>query len=347
MKNLNIAQEHQTVMYYYGMKHQPLLVGLSSKISEVYKSSFLRTLALFYKENRIPDWTYYAYSYKICPIDVALWQILPQRPPKWWPRFSGSLQNQQIDIVSPQAVTLIESLVNSMCLSSDSSEILLAVRGPIQPVEGWSQNKLFVEFSIIGFAYKTLGPYLPSNEEIANYTLWKSFWIPNPYTKKPFTFFDNPHDAHFEPKELLWELGDILIMPLVSRLQTLTINLWQWFKEFPIGGMFGLSKPLIRNDIKFIIEENEWKYISIDGRNISKGFWWLMGIIERKDNEMPIPVGQTLTVNRDWLFSFLKDNRLRLGFVAEIKFLFKEYYHEKPKVNKIYKVFGLSPLIIP
>ncbi len=250
IKNLNIHKKYETIIYYQGMEDEPQLIGLSSKISEVYKSSFLRTLALFHKDNKIPDWAYYAYSYKICPIDVALWQILPQRPPGWWPRFSESQQDQQIDTVSPQAITLIEDLVNSMCLSKDSSEIILAVRGPIQPAEGWVQNKLSVEFTIIGFAYKTLDPYLPMDEKIANYVLWKSFWFPNLYTQKPFTFFDNPHDAYFKPKELQWELGGILIVPLVSRLETLTINLWQWFKEFPMGGMFGLSKPLIRNDMR-------------------------------------------------------------------------------------------------
>jgi len=348
IKNLNIPKEYETVMYYHGMEHQPLLVGLSSKISEVYKSSFLRTLALFDKENKIPDWAYFDYSYKMCPIDVSLWEILPQRSPEWWPRFSQSPQDQQIDTVSPQSITLIEDLVNSMCLSKDSSEILLAVRGPIQPAEGWVQNKLFVEFSILGFAYKTLEPHLPIDEEIANYVLWKSSWFPNPfYTQKPFTFFDNPHDADFEPKELQWELGGIVIVPLVSRLKTLTINLWQWFKEFPIGGIFGLSKPLIGNSAKFVTEKNKWKCISFDGKSISEGYWWLMGIIERKDNERPIPAGQILTVNRDWLLSFLEENRLRLGFIVEVKILLKEHFYEKPRVNKIYKTFGISPLIIP
>ena len=346
IRNLNIPKKHETVMYYHGMEPQPSLVGLSSKISEVYKSSFLRTLALFDKENKIPDWAYFGYAYQMCPMDVSLWEILPQRPPEWWPRFSQSPQDQQIDTVSPQAITLIEELVNSMCFSKDSAEIILAVRGPIQPVEGWVQNKLFVEFSILGFAYKTLEPHLPMDEEIANYVLWKSFWIPNPYTQKPFTFFDNPHDAHFEPKELQWELDGMLIVPLVSRLKTLTINLWQWFKEFPTGGIFGLSKPLIGNSAKFVTEKNKWKYISFDGKSISEGYWWLMGIIERKDNERPIPTGQILTVDRDWLLSFLEENKLRLGFIIEVKFLSKEHSYEKPRVNKIYKTFGLSPLII-
>ena len=347
IKNLNIPKEHETVMYYHGMEHQPFLVGLSSKISEIYKSSFLRTLALFYKQNKIPDWAYYVYSYKIGPIDVAFWETLPQRPPEWWPRFSEFPQDQQIDTVSPQAITLIENLVNSICLSKDTSEIVLAARGPIQPAEGWVQNKLFVEFSIHGFAYKTLEPHLPKDEEIANYVLWKSFWIPNPYTQKPFTFFDNPHDAHFEPEEFHWKLGGLLIVPLVSRLETLTINLWQWFKEFPIGGLLGLSKPLIDNSINFATEKNKWKYTSFDGKNISKGYWWLMGIVERQDNESPIPAGQILTVNRDWLLSFLEKNKLRLGFVVEVKFLSKEHFYDKPKVNRIYKTFGLSPLTIP
>ncbi|MCU4138896.1 MAG: hypothetical protein MW689_000685 [Thermodesulfobacteria bacterium] len=116
--------------------------------------------------------------YKICPIDVALWQILPQRLPEWWPRFSESLQDQQIDTISPQAVTLIEDLVNSMCLSKESSEILLAVRGPIQPVESWTRNKLFVEVYYHRIClYKTLAPYLPMDEEIANYVLWKVFLV--------------------------------------------------------------------------------------------------------------------------------------------------------------------------
>jgi len=347
IKKLNIPK-NEDVLDYYGTNYRPLLIGFSSKISEAYKSSFLRTLTLFYKEKKIPDWAYYAYSYKICPIDVALWQILPQRLPEWWPRFSESLQDQQIDIISPQAVTLIEDLVNSMCLSKESSEILLAVRGPIQPVESWTRNKLFVEFTIIGFAYKTLAPYLPMDEEIANYVLWKSFWFPNPYTQKPFTFFDNPHDAHFEPKELQWELGGIVIVPLVSRLKTLTINLWQWFKEFPMRGVFGLSKPFIGNSTKFVIEKDKWKYTSFDGKSISEGYWWLMGIVERKNNRKPIPMGQVLTINKDWLFSFLEKNRLRLGFIAEIIFFYnKEIPYSSPTIHKIYRSFGLSPLILP
>jgi len=136
-------------------------------------------------------------------------------------------------------------------------------------------------------------------------------------------------------------------VPLVSILKTLTINLWQWFKEFPIGGIFGLSKPLIGNSTKFVTEKNKWKYTLFDGKSISEGYWWLMGIVERQDNERPIPAGQILIVNRDWLLSFLEKNRLRLGFVAEVKILLKEHSYEKPIVNKIYKTFGLSPLIIP
>ena len=108
-----------------------------------------------------------------------------------------------------------------------------------------------------------------------------------------------------------------------------------------------MSKPLIDNSINFATEKNKWKYTSFDGKSISEGYWWLMGIIERKDNERPIPAGQILTVNQDWLLSFLEENRLRLGFIVEVKILLKEHFYEKPRVSKIYKTFGLSPLIIP
>jgi archaellum biogenesis ATPase FlaH len=347
--DLNIPKEYETVIYYHGMEHQPQLVGLSSKISEIYKSSFLRTLALFYKENEIPDWVYYAYSYKICPIDIAFWDILPQHPPELWPKFSKSLQvkEKEIDDVSPQAITLIDDLVHSHSLNKDAPSILLAAEGPIQPIEGWEQNKLFVDFSVFGFAYKSLGLHLPKEEEIAKYIMSESYWIPNPYTEKPFTYFDNPHNAHFEPKNSQWRLDDVLLIPLVARIHTLTVNIWQWFREYPFGGSLGLSKALFLNNIIFKTEKDRWRYISSMDKEISQGYYWLMGIVERNDLERPVPVGQILMMDRDWLYSFLEQSKLKLGFITEIRFFVRKYFYEKPKIHRIYKVFGLSSLIIP
>jgi len=345
INDLNIKKISE--IYYQGYRHQPKLVGFSSRISEVYKSSYLRTLAYYFKEHKIPDWLYYNQSFEVCPIDLALWEIAPKTAPKWWLKYSDTTSKDDFDVNTSSAITLLDELINEQCLNNNSKMLLLAANGPIEPMEGWIQNKIISDFTILGFAYKTLGPNIPRDKDIIDALKWKSIWVSNPYVDKPFSFLNNPHRSTYLPKEMKWNIQDLEIIPLTALIRTNTINLWQWHRFYPFIGLFGLSNFLYSQKVKYNKQKFSWNYLTSNTRtNIAKGNLWSMGIIERTDDERSIPAGHFLQISRNWLDSILKEKKLRLGITSELRFVIKKYSYEKPNIYKVYKSYGISPLIL-
>lgn len=75
------------------------LNGATSRIAEVYRSAFLRTVAWFRLSGLIDQNDYIEYSLKMCPIDPSIWEIESESVPAWWPKVSSS---------SPEIETLPE-----------------------------------------------------------------------------------------------------------------------------------------------------------------------------------------------------------------------------------------------
>ena len=69
-------------LYFYGRhKNDKLLIGFSTKVSEIYRSAFLRVLHGFHSEGLISRVFYLKYSFATLPIDLSFWNILPNRVP--------------------------------------------------------------------------------------------------------------------------------------------------------------------------------------------------------------------------------------------------------------------------
>ena len=343
--NQNINKVSDT--YYQGYMYEPKLLGFSSKISEVYKSSYLRTLAYYFKENGIPRWLYYKKSYELCPIDLALWELEQKTPPKWWPKYNSSTSKDDFDIKTSSAIPSIDEFINKQCLNNKSNMLLLAANGAIQPKEGWVQNKMISDFTILGFAYRILGPNIPKDKDIIDLLKWKPIWMPIPNVDKPLSFLDDPHHQISIPEKNILNIQDLEIIPLVALIKTNTINFWQWHRYYHLNGIFGLSNFLYSKKVKFKKQKYSLNYTCSDSHtNIAKGKLFNMGIIERVIDHNPIPAGQYIHISKEWLYSVLKENELKLGFISELRFNIKKYSYEESNIYKVYKSYGIIPLII-
>jgi hypothetical protein len=343
-----LKKQFDRFLYYHGTETEPQLVGLTTKISEAYKSSFLRTLYFFYKEGKIPETLYLRDSYRLCPIDIAIWRMSPQKCPDWWPKYPQPVSEDSVDIITPSATAIVQNLINMRCLNDSSKTTLLGAYGPIEPYEGWDQRKINTDFTLVGFAYRTEGSHLPEDKEIIE-SLLGCGWVPSSLAAHPFTFFENPHNvSYFDHRKRRFYLRDLKIFPLTGFLRTLTIDFWQWFRFVPYAGLYGLSANLFSADIRFNRLNNKWSYFSLNKcGEVGSGNSWVMGIIERHDKERPVPSGQFFEVEKDWLSEYLEENRLRLGFISKLRISIRKYIYEKPSSFEIYKSFNISSLILP
>ena len=320
---------------FYGQnKNGKFLTGFSTKVSEIYRSAFLRVLHAFYIIELIPFDFYLEYSLATLPIDLPFWKITPNTMPELWPKLTsnGIKTEKENDFSIIQFKEPIENIVKS----KKEGNIILGAEGAICPASGWQECPTH-SFSIIGFGYKVLGANLPNPEDVAD----EISQIPQTtMVDKPLNFLNNSVYFDIDSKPL--QVKDLVIFPLVTRNKDLIIGLWQYFKD--MNRSFHVVDDL-RSDLKIVIKNNKWIYEDKDNNEIIIFEDWLEGLQERYEFEMPIPQGHQVLINEVFLTEKLKKNNLRLGFILKTTFTAKKHSYDDIKIVTNFKFINVSNVI--
>lgn len=333
-ENIELNPNH----YFYGHnKNDKFLTGFSTKVSEVYRSAFLRVLHGI-KESIPPDF-YLEYSLATLPVDLSFWKINSNLMPKYWPKLAKSKTTD----ATKKNISLIqfEAPINTLINHKENDFAVLGASGAICPETGWSESPLH-SFSLIGFGYKVVGRDLPTPEEISQEILW------SPQTKiiptnanKPLNFLENysHYDIYSEPIQI----KDLIVFPFITRNRDLTISFWQYFKDE--NQSFNIVDEL-RNDLEIKIEQNHWAYIDKENNEIFVFKDWLEGLQERYEFEIPIPHGQQVFIDENFLNGILKDSDLRLGYLLKTTFRDKSYSYDEIKSVNNFELLNVSNIIL-
>src|SRR3989339_886017 len=139
--------------YFYGhSKNDKFLIGFSTKVSEIYRSAFLRVLYSIKK--LIPYNFYLEYSLATLPIDFSFWRIDSNRMPGYWPKF----KNAKTSDTTKKDISLIkfETSIDTLIKHKENNFVIIGASGAICPGTGWDESPLH-SFSLIGFAYRVVG----------------------------------------------------------------------------------------------------------------------------------------------------------------------------------------------
>jgi len=333
--NIELKSNH----YFYGhLEHDKFLTGFSTKVSEVYRSAFLRVLQDFHSDGLIPSDFYLEYALATLPIDLSFWDIAPKRSPEWWPKLLNSITDNEDKKIA--LIELKEPIENSIQLKINN-KIILAAEGSIEPAEGWIENPTH-SFSLIGFGYKVNGADLPRAEEVSKKFLYapQTLLIPSK-ADCPLSFLKNSvlFNIHCDSVQF----KDLIAYPLVTRNRDLTIGLWQYFRDK--NPSFNINQKL-REGLGCITKENKWLYENKDNYEIVLFEDWVEGLQERYEFKMPLPHGHYVLIDEKFVTEALKDNGLRLGYVLKTTFRSKKYsYDEVQKIND-FKLVDVSRIII-
>ena len=324
--------------FYARSEHDEFLLGFSSKVSEAYRSAFLRILQSFFIDGDIAKDFYLEYVYATLPIELSKWKILPNRAPRWWPKLtSENMENKRdASIIAIQFENPLEYLIKNQ-----EEELIIAAEGAIQPADGWRTDPSH-SFSLKGFGYKVIGPKLPTPEEVAKEIFYAPHLIVFPSkSNKPFNLLEDK-DNHFPVNCNGRQIEDLLIFPIVTHERDLCIELWQYFRDYNVA--FNLN-PILSKDLIVEILDKQWQLRQKNKKIILKYEDWLEGLKERYYNDMPLPHGQYLKLNKLFINNWLNDNGLRLGFLLKMTYRSKKYSYEKAKIIEEYKILNLAPLI--
>lgn len=329
--------ENANVLEFIGSYYSPVLPGMSTMLSEVYRTAFLRVLQHFRDQNLIPEDIYLEYAYATLPVELSHWKVRPSRAPKWWPKLrsrAGSYSG------TPDLHEISFEWDIDQILNSTGDSIILGFDGTVEPREGWTTGILDTMITLVAFGYKVVGPNIPQAKELADEILYFPHTVMAPSSNAPFNFLESSKD-HITVGDSPVQVADMVICPLVARNRDLVIALWQWFRDYSMP--FGLYSELAdRLDIQ--INEDSWSYIRRD-HAVATSSNWLEGLKERHDKDLGIASGNYIQVDSVFLESFLSKNGLRLGYVLKTTYKYREYTYQEAESIEQYRLIGIGRVI--
>jgi len=329
-KKLNYSPDVQKLGIFHGYKHQDQLSGMSTKMSEIYRSAYLRVLEKCFKSGNISEKNFLELAYMTLPIDLSLWNINSERAPYWWPKFDETdwVNENNIDEVNDRLFLKIEKK-----LKEKNETALLAIDGAINSPNGWS-GRLTSSIRIIGFAFLENYENNFIESEIAKFVInMPSLNVILP-EEKPFRFLDS-YENFLDHPSPFFVFNGITGFHLTSYMRIFPVCLWQWYR-FYNGPPLGLSSELMEN-ISIKNKDGRWRYFKGDSV-IAECHDWLEGLHERVKNNEIIPYGRFIQVSSEFLSEYLEEKGVNLGYAVEITHNIQKYSHEEPKYLKTYKI---------
>ena len=271
------------------------MTGMSSLTSEVYKTAYVLRLQELKTLRLVADWRYLNNSCETFPVDLSNWKIQAQRCPFWWPSLnvpaaSMTPGSPQLDASNSGIVDQVKAILLSP--ASDHFQIV-AFDGAVKPAAGWITDQLDTRVTLIPFAYRVVGPDLPSADEIIEEC--HLLYGPSIYcssTKRPYTVIESEHD--FAPE---WEdpqlLNHLLIYPIVGRFSWHAINLYQAYRLNK--SFFGLYRELA-DGLAINLNGDHIGYYSTS-QAYARSYDWTAGITERHEYSLQEPHGQVMEID--------------------------------------------------
>src|SRR6266496_610609 len=143
MNATNSAYELGTVGRYSFGLYGDMALGATSRISEIYRTSFVSTVDWFARQGWLDESFAAEYCLKICPLDPSLWEIGYSSKPEWWPNAGA-----EAEITMITEWSACESLVE---LRQQNFRLFVA-EGTITPNP--DRPLISTAFRLLPFAYR-------------------------------------------------------------------------------------------------------------------------------------------------------------------------------------------------
>lgn len=313
----------------YSSRHgERFLRGPTSRISHVYKSSFVRTVEWFLANGWITRIDACDFAYATCPIDLSLWTVLPNPVPEWWPRAapSGTVESLQEWQTCQELLQVRER-----------DHTLLAAEGAVLP---HGERKLISTwFSLMPFGYRVTDTEMPTAQAVPRF-LSRAHLRKLPDAPHPFAVLREPHCflPFFEEPD---DLNGLRVRPVVSHCASHVISAWQ-----PWRSGRGLLMPAFELMEGGTVEYSvgSWSYAKAQ-KPVFVGRDWKLGPGEwRLRGEYPTD-GQYAFVESNWVEEHLAEGHWRLGFALTMLIKHRKTDYSDPQEIRQDTLLNVGSLI--
>jgi hypothetical protein len=313
---------------YVAQRKEGTIPCASSRVSEVFKSAYLRVIEGLWSAKLLDDASFRALSAIVCPVDFSFWDIGVIERPAWWPQGStvkkGLKPSDEWDQTSDIALRDLDG------------RHLIFASGPCSSPDEELQS---VRFSLTPFGYRVSGPRLPPPERIAE-VLDRPTWTVDVLQAKRLSFFEVPLPEWESSRQEGLRIGDLMLLPLLARIDSTNINCWQYWR--------GTNPLIFPTELlaqgTAAVEDSGW-HLERDGQRVFSGYDWTQGPMQRLRFQFN-DCGRFATADRKWLEGALAKHKLKLGFVLSHEYrIRKSEYADEHEESTFAKLINFSSLI--
>lgn len=259
--SLDLRRNAEEFGSYVSDRHQGAIPCAASKVSEVFKSAYLRVLEALASSKFIDAASLRDLAAILCPVDLSLRNIGSVEEPEWWPIASGAKEH----LPSSADWQKTESLILKRI---DDGQLVFA-EGPLSEQKDDLQS---VHFTLLPFAYRLIGKDIPTAENIF-YLLNRSRWSIDSAHQEALSILQAPLSDWTDKKQDGIHAGDLLLLPLLAYIETININCWQSWRganplTFPTKHLCGGGSKTI--------DGRSWS-LAQRGQTVFRGSSWLKG----------------------------------------------------------------------
>lgn len=297
-----------------------------TKLSEVYRSAFLRALAWAVSANRLAADAAVVFTVEACPVNLDLWRVRPTRKPDWFP--SAEEPSGSIDTVPAQVWQQVEELWERQ-LGDPSDWIIAQASGIVL------DERIIYDLEIYGMFQKSHGPREPRLEAVAEWghdevQLSAQFeeylhfrgWIRQQRNKPWIRVFDD------------WSFA-----PAAGNLRANSFPRWQYWRMY--RGVWMPTPYLGSARLDFSCTDKSVN-VSEGGEVVAKWFDWIDGLTERHHPQLPMATGECLQVRRKIIEDFSESTGSSFCWVCRITGYHREDTYKPYKQVRDHREFGCT-----
>ena len=315
-------------LYFWGAgrSNKERVFATDTKLSEVYRSAFLRALAWAVSTNRLEVKDALGLAVEACPINLELWRVKPSSKPDWFPRAEEPAGN--IDTVPAQIWRQVEELWNKQLY--DSSEWRVAQASGVV-----LDGSIFYDLEIYGMFQKSHGPEVPGFESVAEWCHDKL------QLSAQLTGYLNLSGTIQQEKNKAWlkAFGDWSFAPAAGSLSVITYPRWQYWR---MSRRIWLPTPYLGSTRLNFSCSDESVNVYEGEELIAKWFDWTDGLTERHHVELPMATGQCLQISRKTIEGFTESTGSSFCWVCRLTGYHRKETYELYQQVRDHREFGCT-----
>jgi hypothetical protein len=303
------------------------VLATDTKLSEVYRSAYLRALAWAVSTERLAASAAVELAVGTCPINLDLWRVKPVSKPDWFPLAEEPIGN--IDTVPAQVWRQVEKLWEGQL--DDRGEWRIAQTSGVV-----LDGKTVYDLEIYGLFQKSHGPRQPNLEKVAE---WCHDEVQlSAQMQEPLHFRGRIRQEMNKTQRKVFD--DWSFSPAFGSVYEGSIGRWQIWRMFR---RVWLPTPSLASKLDFSCNTDGVNAYQ-NGEIIARWFDWIDALTERHHVDLPMSTGQCLQIRRKTIEEFAKSSGSTFCWVCRITGYHRKDTYESYKQVRDHRSFGCTRL---